>query len=102
MSSYLIRCVACVELLCCLCRVTNKDGLLRVSSFHVEGENVLFGVVLFSCIVTRASTFLLRAVNCLACVDCLPHGVGSLRFQACSEVAVRLTSLVLFHSLYVA
>ena len=65
-------------------------------------DTVLFGVILFSCIVTRASAFLLRAVNCLACVDCLRRVVGSLRLQPCSEVAVRLTSLMLFHSLYVA
>jgi len=65
-------------------------------------HSVLFGVILFSCIVMRASAFLLRAVNCLACVDCLRRGVGSLRLQPCSEVAVRLTSLMLFHSLYVA
>jgi len=31
---------------------------------------VLCGVILFSCIVTSTSAFLLRAVNCLACVDC--------------------------------
>ena len=61
---------------------------------------VVFGVILFSCGVTRASAFLLRGVNCLACVDCLRRGVGSLRLQLCSEVAVRLTSLMLFHSLY--
>ena len=90
MSSYILRCaIACVE-------------------FHVEGENVLFGIILFSC-VTRASAYLLRAVNCLACVDCLRHGVdclrrgfGSLRLQPCSEVVVRLTLLMLIHSLYVA
>jgi len=70
--------------------------------FHVEGENVLFGVILFSCSVMRVSAFLLRTVNCLACVDCLQHGIGSLRLQLCSEVAVRLTRLMLFHSLYVA
>jgi len=69
------------------------------SYFHETG--VLFGVILFSCIVTRASTFLFRAVNCLACVDCLQRGVGSTRLQPCSEVAVRLTSLMLFHSPYV-
>jgi len=66
--------------------------------------NVLFGVILFSCIVMCASAFLLRTVNCLACVDCLQsrRGIGSLRLQPCSEVAVQLTSLMLFHSLYVA
>jgi len=53
-------------------------------------------------IVTRASAFLFRAVNCLARVDCLQRGVGSLRLQPFSEVAVRLTLLMLFHSLYVA
>ena len=63
---------------------------------------VLFGIILFSFSVTRASAFLLHAVNCLACVDCLRRGVGSLRLQLCSEVAVQLTSLMLFHSLYVA
>ena len=48
-------------------------------------------------VVSRgASAFLLRTVNCLR------RGVGSLRLQPCSEVAVRLTSLMLFHSLYVA
>ena len=83
-SSCILRCaIACVD-------------------FHVEGENVLFGVILFSCSVTRASAFLLRAINCLVCVDCLRRGVGSLRLQLCSEVAVRLTTLMLFHSLYVA
>ena len=71
-SSCILRCaIACVD-------------------FHVEGENVLFGVILFSCSVTDGSAFLLRAVNCLACVDCLRRGVGSLRLQLCSEVAVRL------------
>ena len=84
MSSCILRCaIACVD-------------------FHVEGENVLFGVILFSSSVTRASAFLLRAVNCLACVDCLRRGVGSLRLQLCSEVAVRLTTLMLFHSMYIA
>ena len=63
---------------------------------------VLFGVILFSCIILRASALLLHAVNYLAFVDCLRRGVGSLRLQPCSEVAVRLTSLLLFHSLYVA
>ena len=58
---------------------------------------VLFGVILFSCIVTRECIFVAR--RCLACVDCLRRGVGSLRLQPCSEVAVRLTSLMLFHSL---
>ena len=83
-SSYILRCtIACVD-------------------FHGEGENVLFGVILFSCSVTHASAFLLSAVNCLACVDFLRRGIGSLRLQLCSEVAVRLTSLMLFHSLYVA
>jgi len=57
---------------------------------------------LFSRSVTRTSAFLLQAVNCLACVDCLWRGVGYLRLQPCSEVAVRLTSLMWFHSLYVA
>jgi len=83
-SSYILRCaIACVK-------------------FHVEGENVLFGIILFSCIVTHPSTFLLCAVNCLACVDWLRRGFGSLRFHPCSEVAVRLTSLMLFHLMYVA
>ena len=84
LSSYILRCaIACVE-------------------FHVEGENVLFGVILFSCIFTRVSAFLLRAVNCLVFVDCVLRGVGSFRLQLCSEAAVRLTSLMLFHSLCVA
>ena len=61
----------------------------------------LFGVILFSCSVTRTSAFLMRAGNCLACVDCLRRGVGSFRLLLCSEVAVRLTTLRLFHSLYV-
>jgi len=83
-SSYILSCaIACV-------------------AFHVEGENVLCGVILFSCIVTHASAILLHAVNCLACVDCLRHGVGSLRLQPCSEIAARLTSLMLFNLLYVA
>jgi len=47
-------------------------------------------------VVSSASAFLLRAV------DCLRRGVGSLRLQPCSEVAVRLTTLMLFHSLYAA
>jgi len=94
-SCYLTWCAfACVELhteMCyCMCR------------FSCRGANVLLGAILFSCSVTRASAFLLWTVNCLACVDCLRHGVGSLRFQLCSEVAVRLTTLMLFHSLYVA
>ena len=39
--------------------------------FHAEGEIVLFGVILFSCSVTRTSAFLLRAVNCwLALIVC--------------------------------
>jgi len=77
-SSCVLRCaIACVD-------------------FHVEGENVLFGVILFSSGVTRTSAFLLHAVGCLR------RGVGSLRLQLCSEVAVRLTTLMLFHSLYVA
>jgi len=91
-----------------MCPVTKHDVLLLVSScilrcaiarvdFHVEGENVLFGVILFSCSVTHASAFLLRAVNCLACVDCLRRGVGFWRLELCSEVAVRLTTLMLFH-----
>ena len=37
----------------------------------VRFVRVLFGVILFSCIVTRASAFLLRAVNvCLALIVC--------------------------------
>ena len=44
----------------------------------------------------------MRAVICLTCVECLRRGVGSLRLQLCAEVAVRLTTLMLFHSLYVA
>ena len=73
-------------------------GHCSVCSFE---DIVLFGVILFSCIVMRTSAFLLCAINCLACVDCLRHGVGSLCLQPCSEVAVRLTSLMLFHSPYV-
>jgi len=94
MSSFILRCAfACVEFhtkMCyCMCQVSCR------------GENVLLGVILF-CVVTRASAFLLRAVNYLACVDYLRRGVGSLRLQLCLEVAVRLTSLMLFHLLYVA
>jgi len=78
-----------------ICNRQKNSSLIRCY------RSVLFGVILFSCSVTRASAFLFRAVNCLACVDCLRRGVGSLRFQLCSEVAVRLTTLMLFHSLYV-
>ena len=74
----------------------------KVYLAKMNNPPVLFGVILFSCIVTRASAFLLRAVNCLVCVDCLRRGVGSLRLQPCSEAAVRSTSLMLFHSLYAA
>ena len=45
--------------------------------------SVLFGVILFSCIVTR-SAFLLRVVNYLAFVDCLRRDIGSWRLQPCS------------------
>jgi len=76
---------------------------LHFPKMHIlQKTGVLFGIILFSCIVTRTSAFLLRGVNCLLFVDCLRRGVGSLCFQPCSEVAVWLTSLMLFHSLYVA
>jgi len=51
----------------------------------------------WECPIWRYSVFYI-----VTCVDCLWRGVGSLRLQPCSEVTVRLTSLMLFHSLYVA
>jgi len=77
-------------------------GLSDRNTLNLMKKSVLFGVILFSCNVTCASAFLLPAVNCLACVDCLRRGVGFLRLQLCSEVAGRLTTLRLFHSLYFA
>ena len=43
-----------------------RCAIVRID-FHVEGENVLFGVILFSCSVTRASAFLLRSAYAGEC-----------------------------------
>ena len=92
----------------CMCPATKHDALLLVSScilrctiacvnFHVEGENVLFGIILFSCSVTRTSAFLLRAINCLACVDCLWHGFFALTALFRSRCSVDNAHVVSFN-----
>jgi len=53
----------------------DNGGLMFTAMFKdhcniTSKKSVLFGIILLSCIITRTSAFLLRAVNYLACVDC--------------------------------